>query len=90
VKQSNGFFKHIDTNGTPINNKEFLDLGVFHKNFATAKDNGSWFHINKQGNENYKERYLAVEPFYNSFALVETLESKKLIINENGKKVLEI
>jgi hypothetical protein len=90
VKQQNGLFKHINTQGNPINNKELLDLGVFHKNFATAKDGNGWFHIDKNGNENYKQRYLAVEPFYNGFALVETFENKKLIINENGKKVSEV
>jgi len=28
----------FDAKGNPINNKEFLDLGVSHKNFAIAKD----------------------------------------------------
>jgi hypothetical protein len=90
TKQQNGLYKHIDTQGKPINDKEFWDLGVFHKNFATAKDKDGWFHIDKSGNENYKERYLAVEPFYNGFALVDTFESKKQIINEKGEKVLAI
>jgi hypothetical protein len=90
VKQQSELFKHIDINGKSINSKEFWDLGVFHKNFATAKDKNGWFHIDKSGNENYKERYLAVEPFYNGFALVETFENEKIIINENGEKVLEV
>ncbi|MDR0612962.1 MAG: WG repeat-containing protein [Dysgonamonadaceae bacterium] len=88
VKQSDGFCKHIDTNGNPINSKEFLDLGVFHKNFGTAKDKDGWFHIDKQGNAAYSERYSAIEPFYNGFALVTQFDDGKVIINEQGEKVL--
>jgi hypothetical protein len=87
MKQQNGFFRHIDTNGNSISNKEFSDLGVFHKNFATAKDKDGWFHIDKQGNEVYKQRYLAVESFYNGFALVTQFDENKIIINEKGEVV---
>ncbi|WP_375561717.1 WG repeat-containing protein [Bernardetia sp. OM2101] len=48
-------------------------MTTFHKNFATAKDAKGWFHINKNGNEIYSERYLEIEPFYNGFALVTTV-----------------
>jgi hypothetical protein len=84
------FCKHIDTNGNYINDKEFLDLGVFHKKFATAKDKDGWFHIDKNGNEIYRERYLEIEPFYNGFALVTQYDNMKIIINEQGGKVLAI
>jgi len=84
---SSGFCKHIDTKGNPINNKEFLDLGVFHKNFATARDKDGWFHIDKNGNEVYAERYSAIEPFYNGFALVTQFDDNKVIINEQGNIV---
>ena len=90
VKLQNGFYKHIDNNGNFINDKLFLDLGIFHKNFATAKDKQGWFHIDKQGKEIYKERYLIIEPFYNGFALVTTYENKKIIIDEKGLKILAI
>jgi hypothetical protein len=90
VKLQSGFCKYIDTKGKPINNKEFWDLGVFHKNFATAKDKDGWFHIDKDGVAVYSERYFAVEPFYNGFALVTQFDDNKLIINEKGERVLEI
>jgi hypothetical protein len=90
VKSQDGFYRHIDLNGKFINNKSFLDLGIFHKNFATAKDKNGWFHIDRQGNEIYNERYLIVEPFYNGFALVTEFDDKKIIINENGKTEIEI
>ena len=90
VKTSNGFFRHIDTTGKFLNNKEFSDLGIFHKNFATAKDNDGWYHIDKSGNEIYGHRFLAVEPFYNGFALVTQFDNNKIVIDENGKTKLAI
>ncbi|GIV44961.1 MAG: hypothetical protein KatS3mg035_2084 [Bacteroidia bacterium] len=90
VKCSDGLFRHIDTQGKFLNEKGFLDLGVFHKGFATAKDKKGWFHINKQGTELYSQRYLMIEPFYNGCALVTTFDNHKIIIDENGKKILNI
>jgi hypothetical protein len=65
-------------------------LGIFHKNIATAKDKNGWFHIDKNGNEVYKNRYLSIEPFYNGFALVTTFENEKIIIDEKGLKNLTV
>ena len=86
VKTSNCFCKHIDTKGNFINDKSFHDLGIFHKNFATAKDKNGWHHIDKNGNEIYRHRFLAVEPFYNGFALVTQFNNQKIIIDEQGNK----
>jgi len=85
-----GCFKHIDSQGNYINDKHFIDIGIFHKNFATARDSEGWFHINKKGEALYNERYLYVEPFYNGYALVTTFEYKKKIIDEKGKISLTI
>ncbi|KAA6339076.1 hypothetical protein EZS27_012970 [termite gut metagenome] len=90
VKHSTGLFRHIDAKGKFINDKEFLDLGVFHKNFATAKDKDGWFHIDKTGKAIYAHRFLAIEPFYNGFALVTLFDEQKIIIGEGGHKALEI
>ncbi len=90
VKSQDGFYRHINNKGNFINAKSFLDLGVFHKKFATAKDKNGWFHIDKQGNELYKNRYLIIEPFYNGFALVTTFENEKIIIDEKGQKMLTV
>lgn len=90
VRLENGNYKHIDKQGKFISNKEFLDLGVYHKNFATAKDKKGWFHIDKLGIELYQERYLIIEPFYNGFALVTKCNANKQVINEKGEVILEI
>lgn len=73
--------------GKDLNEKLFKDLGVFHKNLVTAKDEKGWFHIDKNGNELYSQRYAMIEPFYNKFALVEDFDNKKLIIDETGMKI---
>lgn len=88
VKRANGLYVHIDINGRPLNQREFFDLGVFHKNYATAKDQNGWHHIDRNGYEIYRERHLAVEPFYNGFALVTRFDNKKYIIDEKGRNVL--
>ena len=90
VKSQDGFCRHIDTKGKFINDKLFLDLGIFHKQFATAKDKNGWFHIDLNGNELYKERYLTIEPFYNGFALMTTYKNDKIIIDEKGQKILTV
>jgi hypothetical protein len=90
AKADDGLYRHIDTKGSFLNNKAFLDLGVFHKNFATALDKYGWHHIDISGNEIYQQRYLAVEPFYNGFALVTQLDGKKIIIDEQGHKVISV
>ncbi|MFD1014425.1 WG repeat-containing protein [Winogradskyella rapida] len=80
----------MDKYGNFIYDKSFSDLGVFHKNYAIAKDKNGWCHIDRQGNELYKTRYTMVEPFYNGYAVVDTLNNRKQIINEIGTVILEI
>ena len=81
---------HIDSEGRPLNGKTFRDLGVFHKGFAAAKDEDGWYHIDVRGEAVYEERYQIVEPFYNGFALVTDFNGDKMIINENGERILWI
>jgi hypothetical protein len=76
--------------GRSLYKNEFTDLGVFHKNYATAKDHDGWHHIDKCGNSIYNQRYLAVEPFYNGFALVTAFDNQKIIINESGDEILKV
>lgn len=88
VRLQNGNYKHINQQGKFLNDKEFVDLGIFHKGIANAKDKNGWFHSDITGNELYLQRYQQIEVFYNGFALVESFEGKKLIINELGKIIL--
>jgi len=78
---------HIDYQGNFTHGKWFLDLDVFHKGFARAKNEKGWFHINKSAKPLYRERYLMIEPFYNGKARVETKYKELLVIDTNGDKV---
>lgn len=90
VKTDKGYYKHLDTKGNFLNEREFLDLGTFHKNFATAKDDNGWHHIDKNGKGLYNQRYLAIEPFYNGFAVVTEFDNNKVIIDEQGQKIISV
>lgn len=90
VKTANGLYRHINNKGNFLNDKAFIDLGIFHKNFATAMDKDGWFHIDKDGKEIYRHRFLAIEPFYNGFALVTQFDKSKVIIDEQGQKIISV
>ena len=62
-----------------------LDLDVFHKNFARARDGQGWHHIDIHGQPLYQDRYRNVEPFYNSQARVEGADGSLSVIGEAGE-----
>jgi hypothetical protein len=90
VMGMDGLFRHIDAQGKFIHNKAFLDLGIFHKQFATAKDEGGWHHIDKTGKALYLNRYQSIEPFYNGYALATSLKGEKVILNERGEEIINV
>jgi hypothetical protein len=59
---------------------------VFHKSFATARDEQGWYHIDKTGKEIYQSRFRSVEPFYNGLALVKLLNGCEATIDVSGIK----
>ncbi|MCY7296867.1 methyltransferase [Alteromonas sp. a30] len=84
VQHSNGLSTHININGDFIHSQWFLDLDVYHKGFARAKNRAGWQHINKDGKPIYQQYYASIEPFYNGFARVETFDGSLQIIDESG------
>ena len=88
VMLRNGNFKHLNHKGVFIYDAEFVDLGVYHKGYATAKDAKGWFHIDLKGIEVYSDRYKTMEPFYNGVAFAETLKGEKCVVDVTGKKEL--
>ncbi|MBI4322502.1 MAG: methyltransferase [Chloroflexi bacterium] len=90
VQRHAGMLVHIRQDGNLLNGTAWLDLDVFHKGFARARDRGGWTHIDESGRPLYPERYAMVEPFYNGQARVETHDGALLIINEVGPRVSEL
>ena len=85
VRGMDGMCWHVDKEGAPVHQAKFLDLDVFHKGFARARDKRGWHHIDGEGNDiSEGRRYAEIEPFYNGQALARTLTGEYLVIDESG------
>lgn len=90
VRGKDGLCRHVDHEGELIHDKAFLDLDVFHKGFARARDTEGWFHIDRNGNETSHQRFEYVEPFYNGQALARLKDGSVVIIDEDGERTVNI
>nr|VFJ75886.1 MAG: Ubiquinone/menaquinone biosynthesis C-methylase UbiE [Candidatus Kentron sp. FW] len=88
VQADDGRSTHIDPDGHPIHGEWFLDLDVFHKGFARARDEDGWTHVDATGRPTYSRRFAAVEPFYNGQARVECFDGGLEIIDESGQRLV--
>ena len=84
VQNEGGLSSHINTTGQLVHDHWFLDLDVFHKGHARARDSSGWYHINANAVAIYNQRYANIEPFYNGYARVETNAGGLYIIDERG------
>ncbi|WP_437640395.1 methyltransferase [Sorangium sp. So ce854] len=78
---------HIDGGGELVHGRWFLDLDVFHKGFARARDDQGWMHVDDRGQPAYARRFAMVEPFYNGQARVERFDGALEVIDEEGRTV---
>jgi broad specificity phosphatase PhoE len=90
VQRDDGLHGHVDLEGQPLHPLWFLDLDVFHKGFARARDRGGWLHVDRLGRPIYHRRFAAVEPFYNGQARVERFGGRLEIIDEQGATLHEL
>lgn len=90
VQATDGHSTHISLNGSLLHGKWFLDLDVFHKGFARARDENGWMHVDLQGRPAYTRRFQAVEPFYNGQARVERFDGALEVIDETGAGLVEL
>jgi adenylate kinase family enzyme len=90
VRLSSGFSAHIDRDGQFLNAARFLDLDVFHKGFARARDAGGWMHVNREGRPLYEHRFAEVEPFYNGQAHVLSFDGQRFVVDEAGDEQVRI
>lgn len=90
VQNEAGLSTHIDASGQLLHNVFFVDLDVFHKGFARARDEDGWTHIDARGDSIYQRRFANVEPFYNGQARVERFDGGLEIIDEAGNCMLEL
>ena len=90
VQSDDGRSTHIDPHGKPVHEGWFLDLDVFHKGCARARDEDGWMHVDVVGRPLYRRRFAAVEPFYNGQARVERFDGGLEVIDETGARVVEL
>lgn len=90
VQSADGRSSHVDLDGRLTHGGWFLDLDVFHKGFARARDDDGWTHIDQTGRAAYRRRFASVEPFYNGQARVERLDGALEVIDETGGTLVEL
>lgn len=84
VTREDGRSTHIDRDGHLVHGRWFVDLDVFHKGFARARDERGWMHVDGAGRARYARRFASVEPFYNGQARVEDFDGAVQVIDEAG------
>lgn len=90
VQASDGRSTHIDRDGSVLHGRWFVDLDVFHKGLARARDDDGWTHVDTTGTPTYTRRFASVEPFYNGQARVERFDGAFEVIDEVGATVVEL
>jgi hypothetical protein len=90
VQANDGRSTHIDLSGRTVHDQWFLDLDVYHKGFARARDEAGWTHIGLTGAPAYTRRFSNVEPFYNRQARVERFDGGLEVIDETGTTIVEL
>ncbi len=90
VQREDGKHSHVDRSGNLLHDRWFVDLDVFHKNFARARDERGWHHVDLSGLPLYERRFSNVEPFYNGQARAEGFDGSLSVISESGENLVEL
>lgn len=90
VQAPDGHSTHVGLDGALLHGIWFVDLDVFHKGFARARDEDGWMHVDPDGRPTYRRRFQAVEPFYNGQARVERFDGALEVIDEDGATLVEL
>lgn len=90
VQAPDGRSSHVDREGRALHGRWFVDLDVFHKGLARARDGDGWTHVDSKGRPAYARRFAAVEPFYNGQARVERFDGALEVIDEAGGTLIEL
>ena len=88
VQGDDGLSTHVDPKGRRLHGRWFLDLDVYHKGFARARDTRGWTHVDRSGLPLYERRFVMVEPFYNGQARVEQTGGALEVIDESGQTLV--
>lgn len=90
VQGADGRSTHVNREGALVHDRWFLDLDVFHKGFARAREPRGWTHVGLDGRPAYARRFAMVEPFYNGQARVETEAGALEVIDPSGATLVTL
>jgi hypothetical protein len=90
VQGDGGRSTHVNREGALVHGRWFLDLDVFHKGFARAREHRGWTHVGLDGRPAYARRFSMVEPFYNGQARVETEAGALEVIDPSGATLVTL
>jgi len=90
VQRGDGLATHFDADGRLLHGRWFLEVDVFHKGYARARDAGGWHHINRVGEAAYSARFEAVDAFYNGQAWAKSASGEQFIVAQQGEIVRRI
>lgn len=90
VQGEDGRSSHIDPRGGLLHGHWFLELDVFHKGAARARDEHGFMHVDERGQPLYVRRFAAVEPFYNGQARVERHDGGLEVIDPHGRMLVQL
>ena len=90
VQRDDGLHSHIDRSGALLHGRWFLDLDVFHKQYARARDEAGWHHVDRYGEPIYGARFRNVEPFYNGQARAEGFDGSLAVVGESGELMVDL
>lgn len=90
VQGENGLSTHINAKGQLIHGRWFLDVDIYHKGYARARDVAGWMHVDGEGIPLYEQRFSMVEPFYNGQARVECFDGRLQVISVTGSTLVTL
>ena len=90
VQGDDGLHTHVGYGGELLHRRWFLDLDVFHKGHARARDAKGLHHVGLDGAACYERRFASVEPFYNGQARVERFDGGLEVVGEDGQTIIEL
>lgn len=80
VVHREGQATHVDRTGNLLHSQWFLDLDVFHKGLARARDSDGWMHIDEQGHPKHQSRKREPAHATPNYRMVRNSNSTSIIV----------
>lgn len=88
VKDESGAY-HINLDGRPVYNKNFIQTFGFYENTAAVEDKTGWYHIDFEGKPLYDERYSWIGNFQEGRCVVRDKQANYFHIKRDGNRAYQ-